>query len=410
MEARGCYTDAHPMSPHATSEGTSKYARRFSGRAAPGHFRLIPDPAAAIGTQGSASQSSGEHPEDRAPLAAQHLTVSSLGIGTYLGEADDATDAAYTEAVIAAVESGFNVVDTAINYRLQRSERSIGTALKELARRGYAREEILLCTKAGYLTPDGSMPADPSSYFRKEFIERGILKADEIAAGCHAMAPKYLSDQLERSLKNLGVECVDVFYLHNPETQLAEIPLGDFLARLSAAFAWLETMVGAGKIRAYGMATWNGFRVPQGSPEHLSLAAIESVAREIAGEAHHFRYVQLPVNLGMTEALTLQNQDVEGKLTTIVESADTLGIQIIASASLLQGRMAKRLPPFISAAIGLEDDAQRALQFVRSLPGMTAALVGMKNPEHVRANARLFDVPLMTEEQFAKLFSRGESA
>jgi aryl-alcohol dehydrogenase-like predicted oxidoreductase len=327
-----------------------------------------------------------------------------------LGEADAVTDTAYTDAVIAAVESGFNVIDTAINYRLQRSERSIGAALAELKRRGFAREEILLCTKAGYLTPDGSIPADPSAYFRKEFIETGILKTDEIAGGCHAMAPKYLADQLERSLKNLGVECVDVFYLHNPETQLAEIPLGDFLARLGAAFAWLETMVGAGKIRAYGMATWNGFRVPQGSPEHLSLAAIESVAREIAGDAHHFRYVQLPVNLGMTEALTLQNQDVEGKQTTIVESADTLRIQIIASASLLQGRMAKRLPPFIAAAIGLEDDAQRALQFVRSLPGMTAALVGMKNTEHVRANARLFDVPLMTEEQFAKLFSRGESA
>ena len=136
------------------------------------------------------------------------------------------------------------------------------------------------------------------------------------------------------------------------------------------------------------MATWNGFRAAQGSPEHLSLAAIESVAREIAGDAHHFRYVQLPVNLGMTEALTLQNQDVEGKQTTIVESADTLGIQIIASASLLQGRMARRLPPFIATAIGLEDDAQRALQFVRSLPGMTAALVGMRNAEHVRVNAR----------------------
>ena len=134
------------------------------------------------------------------------------------------------------------------------------------------------------------------------------------------------------------------------------------------------------------------------------------MAREIAGDAHHFRYVQLPVNLGMTEALTMQNQDVDGKQTTIVESADTLRIQIIASASLLQGRMAKRLPPFIAAAIGLEDDAQRALQFVRSLPGMTSALVGMRNAEHVRVNARLFNVPVMTEEQFAKLFSRGETA
>jgi hypothetical protein len=137
------------MNPYATSEGTSKYGQRFAGRTAAGHFRSIPDPAAAIGAQGSGSQSSAEHPEDRAPLTAAHLTVSTLGIGTYLGEADDATDAAYTEAVIAAVECGFNVVDTAINYRLQRSERSIGAALKELARRGYGREEIFLCTKAG---------------------------------------------------------------------------------------------------------------------------------------------------------------------------------------------------------------------------------------------------------------------
>ena len=222
------------MNPYATSEGTFKYSQRFAGRTSSGHFRSIPDPAAAIGAQGIPSQTLADHPEDRAPLAAQHLTVSTLGIGTYLGDADDTTDAAYTEAIIAAVESGFNVVDTAINYRLQRSERSIGAALKELARRGYGREEILLCTKAGYLTPDGSVPADPAAYFLKEFVESGILKADEIAAKCHAMAPKFLGDQLERSLKNMSVECVDVFYLHNPETQLAEIPLGDFLARYPA--------------------------------------------------------------------------------------------------------------------------------------------------------------------------------
>ena len=366
----------------ATSQGTLRYAARFQGRAAAGHFRDV---------QGS-------------------LVLSSVGIGTYLGEADDETDQAYTSAVVAAIEGGFNVVDSAINYRLQRSERSVGAALKELAAKGFPRDEIILCTKAGFLTPDGDMPEDANEYFSREYIEPGIFRPEEIVAGCHCMTPRYLADQLDRSRRNLGVECVDVFYLHNPETQLTEIPLGAFLARLGAAFAWLETMVGAGKIRAYGMATWNGFRVPQGSPEHLSLAAIESVTREIAGDAHHFRYVQLPVNLGMTEALTLQNQDIEGKQTTIVEAADTLGIQIIASASLLQGRMARRLPPFIAAAIGLEDDAQRALQFVRSLPGMTAALVGMRNAEHVRVNARLFNVPMMTEEQFAKLFSRGESA
>jgi len=85
------------MNPYATSEGTSKYAQRFAGRTVTGHFRLIPDHAAAIGAQGTASQTATDHPEDRAPLTAQLLTVSTLGIGTYLGDADEATDAAYTE-------------------------------------------------------------------------------------------------------------------------------------------------------------------------------------------------------------------------------------------------------------------------------------------------------------------------
>lgn len=389
----------------ATVEGTRRYAARFAGRTVDGHFRAIPDPAMSRG-----GHAPGDASQPAAPISDQTLAVSSLGIGTYLGEPDDATDAAYTAAVIGAVESGFNVLDTAINYRFQRSERSIGAALAELSKRGYAREEILLCTKAGYLTPDGSMPADPGAYFRKEFIEPGILKAEEIAAGCHAMSPRYLADQLERSLRNLGVSCVDVFYLHNPETQLAEISLGDFLARLGAAFSWLETMVGAGKIRAYGMATWNGFRVAPDSNEHLSLGAIESVAREISGDSHHFRFVQLPVNLAMTEALTMANQDVNGTQATVVEAADGLGIQLIASASLLQGKVAQRLPPFVAEAIGLENDSQRALQFARSLPGITTALVGMRNVEHVRANSQMFQTPVMSEDQFARLFSRGESA
>ncbi|HUK31234.1 MAG TPA: aldo/keto reductase [Candidatus Acidoferrum sp.] len=383
------------MSRHATAEGTQRYAKRFAGRTNETHFRMIADPAA--------QKSDRLQPQ-------QQFAVSTLGIGTYLGNPDEATDRAYTEAVIAAMESGFNVVDSAINYRLQRSERSIGAALAELGRRGYEREEILLCTKAGFLTPDGAMPPDAGAYFEKEFIARGILKADEIAAGCHSMAPRYLADQLERSLHNLGVNCLDVFYLHNPETQLSELSRGDFLARLGAAFMWAESMVSAGKICAYGMATWNGFRVPPDSPEHISLAAVEAMAREIAGEAHHFRYVQLPVNLAMTEALTLPNQELEDKPVTMVEAAGALGIHLIGSAALLQGRMARKLPAFVAKAIGLENDAERALQFARSVPGMTSALVGMSRAEHVRANARLFAEPLLDAEQFAWLFSRGEGA
>jgi aryl-alcohol dehydrogenase-like predicted oxidoreductase len=176
----------------ATKAGTARYAARFSGHAAAGHFR-----------------------------EAQGLTLSSLGIGTYLGHPDAKTDEGYTASVVAAVEGGFNVIDTAINYRFQRSERSIAAALKQLAAKGISREELVLCTKGGYLAPDGSLPADPNEYFFREYIQPGIFSAKEIVAGSHCMTPRYLENQIARSLRNLGVDCLDLYYLHNPETQLS---------------------------------------------------------------------------------------------------------------------------------------------------------------------------------------------
>ncbi|HYK38477.1 MAG TPA: aldo/keto reductase, partial [Candidatus Eremiobacteraceae bacterium] len=171
----------------ATLEGTKRYAERWRGRAANEHFR-----------------------------EAGGLIISSIGIGTYLGQPTPATDVAYTEAVVAAAQSGVNFIDTAINYRFQRSERSIGAALKQLAGKGISRQELVLCTKGGYLTPSGAMPSDPNDYFFREYIQPGIFSAKDIAGGSHCMSPRFLENQLGRSLENLGVDCVDVYYLHNP--------------------------------------------------------------------------------------------------------------------------------------------------------------------------------------------------
>jgi aryl-alcohol dehydrogenase-like predicted oxidoreductase len=338
------------------------------------------------------------------------MVLSSVGMGTYLGPPDAKTDEGYTQAAVAAVESGINVIDAAINYRFQRSERSIGAALRQLAAKGFEREEIVLCTKGGYLTPDGTMPGDPNEYFFREYIQPGIFSAKDIAAGSHCMTPKFLKNQLGRSLRNLGVECVDVYYLHNPETQLSEISKPDFLDRVRQAFEFLESAVVAGEIQYYGMATWNGFRHDARARDAMQLGEIVQIAQEIAGGRHHFRFVQLPFNLAMTEALTLGNQAVRGRQRTIMEAAGDLDITLIASASLLQGQVAKNLPAFVTGALGLENDAQRALQFARSSPGITTALVGMSRVEHVKANARLVGIAPATVDDFSKLFSRGEGA
>lgn len=360
----------------ATAQATLRYAARFQGRAAAGHFRDV---------QGG-------------------LVLSSIGIGTYLGEPDGATDEAYKNAIIAAVQGGVNVIDSAINYRLQRSERSVGAALKALTSDEFSREEIVVCTKAGFLTPDGEMPEDANEYFSREYVERGILRPEDIAAGCHCMAPGYLSDQLDRSRRNLGVECVDVFYLHNPETQLSEVAPAEFRRRISEAFQFLESAVSAGKIGAYGLATWNTFRDERNSPGYLSLAAMEAIAREAGGPEHHFRFVQLPLNLAMPEGLLRPNQVVEGRTMAMVQAGRALGITIVTSATLLQGQLTRNLPAYIGAALGLKDHSALALQFARSVPGVTTALVGMSSVEHVRANLGIVGVEPAPRDQFLKLF------
>ncbi len=341
----------------ATPEGTSSFRDR-SG-AALGHFR-----------QGCGG-----------------IWLSSLGIGTYLGRDDAVTDAAYAASVRRALQLGLNVVDTAINYRNQRSERAVGAALRES---GLPRDDVVLCTKGGYLAFDGGRPYDPRAYLEETFLRPGILKADEVVAGCHSIAPRYLSDQIERSRRNLGVQCIDVYYVHNPETQLGEVPRYEFHRRLRLAFEALEYACGEGRIGCYGAATWSGYRLEPEDEEYLSLSEMLAAAREVGGSHHHFRAIQLPFNVEMDEAATFRNQ---GELT-VLEAAKAAGVMVFASASVLQGRLTAQLPqPVRDALHGLETDAQRALQFARSTPGITCALVGMKTAQHVDENAALAKVP-----------------
>jgi aryl-alcohol dehydrogenase-like predicted oxidoreductase len=368
------------MSHGATKEGTKRYAAKFQG-AGDGHFRM-----------------------------AQGLVMSSLGIGTYLGQPNDTTDSSYTAAIVSAVQVGINVIDSAINYRLQHSERNVGAALKVSANKGFSRDEIVVCTKGGYLTPDNDMPADPNRYFFEEYIQKGVFTAKDIAGGCHCMTPRYLENQLRRSLKNLGVDCIDVYYLHNPETQLGEVPRAEFAKRVKDCFEYLEKATADGKIQYYGIATWNGFRQESKAKDAMQLGELAEIARDVAGERHRFRFVQLPFNLAMTEALTLGNQNMKSGAKTVMEAAAELGITLVASASLLQGQVAQNLPAFVAEALGLANDRERALQFARSAPGITTALVGMSRTSHVEENSNVVAVAPAGIDQFGKLFQRGENA
>jgi aryl-alcohol dehydrogenase-like predicted oxidoreductase len=362
----------------ATAEGTERYRQRFARKLAPEHFRQ-----------------------------SQELWLSSIGLGTYLGNYDDATDQEYHQAVCLAVESGCNVIDTAINYRLQRSERSIGTALKDLTARGFNRDEIVIATKGGFLPFDGAPPKDQRGYFEETFIKTGLASAADIVSGCHCMAPKYLAHQIECSLRNLDLETIDIYYLHNPESQLGKITRAEFNQRLRRAFEALEGAVSAGKICHYGTATWNGYRNNSDAKDYLALEHMLNMATQVGGKDHHFKVIQLPLNLGMSEALSNANQPIHGHdhAHSVLQAAQELGLTVMCSAAVLQGQLTHDLPPIIGETFtGLDSDAQRAMQFVRSTPGVTTALVGMKQKKHVEENLALAKVAPAAWEQYSKLF------
>jgi len=204
----------------------------------------------------------------------------------------------------------------------------------------------------------------------------------------------------------MNLECVDVYYIHNPESQLGEVSEAEFYGRLRAAFELLEENRAQSKLKFYGVATWNGFRVPARSNGYHSLERMVSLAHEVGGEMHGFRFVQLPFNLAMPEVLTLANQMVNGQPLSLLEAAAQLGVTVISSASIFQGRVAQGLPAELRETLGsLPTDAQTAIQFVRSAPGITTALVGMSRPEHVEENLQLARVAPVATEQFMQLFS-----
>jgi aryl-alcohol dehydrogenase-like predicted oxidoreductase len=349
----------------ATPAGTKRYRDRFAARFSNDFYR---------------------------PFAGS-LTASSLGIGTYLGECDDSDDVKYAAAIRSALAHGINVIDSAINYRCQRSERAAGAALRDaIASAEVTRDEVIICTKGGYVPLDGSAPTSREeylAYLQETYLDPGVISADDLVGGGHSLAPSFLAHQIQRSQVNLGVRTLDVYYLHNPEQQLDAVQPARFRTIVRRAFALLEERVATGDIGCYGCATWNGLRTPPDTRGHLDLSELIGIARDVGGDDHHFRVVQLPVNLAMSEAIRTPTQRLGGRrVVPLLQAAEELGMSVVASATLMQDRLTRGLPPELHDAFpSLETDAQRAIAFVRSLPGVTAALVGMRDARHVMENA-----------------------
>jgi len=313
--------------------------------------------------------------------------VSSVGLGTYLGDPTGAVDDDYERALIAGLDGGCNVVDTAVNYRCGRSERVVGRALEGA---DVDRDAVVVATKGGFLPFDGERPTDPAAYIRETFVENGPVDPADLAAGYHCIAPDGIEALLDRSLDTLGLETIDCYYVHNPETQLRVRSRDAVYEELEATFERLERRVAAGDIGRYGVATWQAFRVPPEDDAHLSLPEVVARARsaaETVGRAETgFEAIQLPFNVHMADAVTVPAHEFEGERRSALAVAHELDLDVFASASLGQGELAGGLPAAVDAELAGDTAAQRAINFARSAPAVTCALVGTSDPDHVAEN------------------------
>ena len=364
---------------YATEKGTSRYVRyAVNEKGKPeSHFRIF-----------------------------DGLNLSSLGMGTYLGDATDYEDEAIENAIYESIKSGaMNVIDTAINYRAMKSEKSIGRALLRLIRdRIISRDQVFISTKNGYITNDGDFPAiGMMEYMQKMYISPGLISQSDISASYNVLNPTYIERCIDRSLYNMNLSTIDLVYVHNSfESWYQDVTKEEYIEMLRKVFQVYERYRSKNKIRYYGMATWTCFRVPYGSSEYLSLEEIVNLAQSVnegKSNDHGFRFIQLPYNLAYSEALLLKNQNVGvEKNLSILEAASKLNIGVFTSIPLFQGRLLHANIPNYNSE--LTDPVAKLVQVVRSTPSVIAPLLGQKKPEHVEQNLKIADTPPMQVEEF----------
>lgn len=316
---------------------------------------------------------------------ASGLRISSIGLGTYLGEETEAVDRMTIAAGIQLITNGCNVIDTAPNYRNGMSEVAVGQALERVIREtGIGRDELFIMTKAGILS-ENIVSAIESASLEMSFCNK-------IFQRFYCFDPEYIHWQIDRSRKALGIDTIDCIFLHNMEMLLLDDETRrHFEDVFERAVQTLEDLCSQGLIGMYGIATWNAFRVEKDDPAHISLYRLLDLVRSIQGERHHFRAIQLPFGLWGPEALTVMEQDPgndQGK-ESILLAASQMGVSVFTNSSLLQGELLMldlNSVPFVD---GLSP-AQKAIQFNRCVPGNTTVLVGMKHIEHCDGAIGLF--------------------
>ena len=383
-----------------------------------------------------------------------NLSISSLGIGTYLGDSEDLTDYyMYTAIKSALMSNAINVIDTSINYRYMKSEKVIGKVLNSLVHKyKYSRDEFIVCSKVGFV-PEDSDNGKRSHFFVEELVEKDQINVDdiifdELKRPVHCIHPEYIKKQVEISLQNLNIETLDVLYLHNVFESQSIIGKDKLTNRILYAMEALEELKFLNKIKAYGFASWNSFRVNSENTLHSSIYELKRLAEKVnSDKSNGLEYIQTPINIMNPEAFIEKYQKYEIKgaenkekseitentvntddiskdninnlktnelenmnkintentkqiITTLTAVCAVEKVNIISSSPLLQGYLLKL--PLENRKFGVYHNSSKHLQLIRSIPAeaLKSTLVGMKKQSSVRNNLEVVKAAPLTASEF----------
>ena len=308
------------------------------------------------------------------------FTASAIALGTHLGEMNEIDSLRYREGLEYGILNGINFIDTAINYRGMRSERDVGHVLESLInkKKTLKREEVIISSKAGIIPGDVVENLVPKDYLQKVLLDRDIIKESDlnvIEHHKHVLTPSYYLFAIEQSKQHLNLNTIDIYYVHNPEISMMVLGPEIFYEHLERLFLHLEDQVQQGNIRYYGLATWSAFLKSPQEEGYISIEEVVNRAKSVAGNDHHFQFIQFPLNKQMSQSISLKNQRVHKRWCTLLEAAVEMSLYLTTSAPFQLGKIFKK-----------EENPQKALLDITRNHAIFSTMVGMKQVKHIRKN------------------------
>jgi aryl-alcohol dehydrogenase-like predicted oxidoreductase len=304
-----------------------------------------------------------------------------IGMGTHLGDFSDLDSKKYIQTLLYGIENGINFIDTAINYRGMRSEKDVGKTLYEAinVKKIVKREELIISTKCGLILGDITEGLRPSAYLDQILKPLGIQE-DAFSVvndwDRHTLMPAFYEYAISKSKENLGIETIDIHYIHIPEISRYALGEEQFYNQLRKLFYFYETQVAKNNVRFYGLASEVSFLYDDTSRWYISLEKVCKIAEEVAGKAHHLKFIQLQYNYIERTAATKKYQKISSRQVTALESAHELGINVIVNMPLNMGNIPKDV------------SVDEMLHFVTDNPHILSTMVGSKNLEHLASNLK----------------------